>query len=324
MTARIMPGLGIRAGYASGESGWGDALNEDLLLLSAAVQLSVKSISTSLPGTGSTGDIYIVPVGDTDEGLIAVWDNGAWEMIPANRGWIAYVVDVGKHHMFNDTDWEIFRAELPPYSIADDGKVLTVDPTGALTWATPSGGGGVTVFTALTDTPADYTGQALKSVRVKADESGLEFTTPSGGGGGVTVFTALTDTPADYTGQALKSVRVKLDETGLEFTTPSSSPPFSSDVIVANYVVSEFDLSGNRLIGMNVGTANTVTIDSGMSNGEPLAIYQSGGGQTSIVAGAGVTLISADGALKLRTQYSTCTVMKIAADAYLVVGDLAV
>lgn len=282
MTARIMPGLGIRAGYASGESGWGDALNEDLLLLSAAVQLSVKSISTSLPGTGSTGDIYIVPVGDTDEGLIAVWDNGAWEMIPANRGWIAYVVDVGKHHMFNDTDWEIFRAELPPYSIADDGKVLTVDPTGALTWATPSGGGGVTVFTALTDTPADYTGQALKSVRVK------------------------------------------LDETGLEFTTPSSSPPFSSDVIVANYVVSEFDLSGNRLIGMNVGTANTVTIDSGMSNGEPLAIYQSGGGQTSIVAGAGVTLISADGALKLRTRYSTCTVMKIAADVYLVVGDLVV
>ncbi len=44
-----------------------------------------------------------------------------------------------------------------------------------------SGGGGATAFTGLTDVPSSYTGQASKVVSVKADVSGLEFTTPSGG-----------------------------------------------------------------------------------------------------------------------------------------------
>lgn len=35
-------------------------------------------------------------------------------------------------------------------------------------------------FTGLTDTPSTYTGQALKSVRVNAGETALEFSTPSG------------------------------------------------------------------------------------------------------------------------------------------------
>lgn len=53
---------------------------------------------------------------------------------------------------------------------------------------TPSGVdigiGEVTVgtFTGLTDTPEDYVGHASKTVTVKADESGLEFTIPAGGG----------------------------------------------------------------------------------------------------------------------------------------------
>jgi hypothetical protein len=37
------------------------------------------------------------------------------------------------------------------------------------------GGGGVTLFTALTDTPASYTGQAGKVLAVKVGEDGLEF-----------------------------------------------------------------------------------------------------------------------------------------------------
>lgn len=37
-------------------------------------------------------------------------------------------------------------------------------------------------FISLTDTPSSYSGQASKVVSVKADESGLEFTTPSSGG----------------------------------------------------------------------------------------------------------------------------------------------
>lgn len=45
-------------------------------------------------------------------------------------------------------------------------------------------------FTALTDTPAAYTGAAGKAVAVNAGETGLEFVTAGGGGGGV-VYTSL-------------------------------------------------------------------------------------------------------------------------------------
>mgnify|MGYP000399628992 FL=1 len=59
------------------------------------------------------------------------------------------------------------------------GRFLqTSGPAANPVWAV---GGGT--FLALTDTPDSYVGQANRSVRVKADESGLEFTT--GGGGGV-------------------------------------------------------------------------------------------------------------------------------------------
>jgi len=49
-------------------------------------------------------------------------------------------------------------------------------------------------FTDLADTPANYTGQAGKYVKVNAGETDLEFGTPAGGG----TYLELTDTPAAY------------------------------------------------------------------------------------------------------------------------------
>lgn len=46
-----------------------------------------------------------------------------------------------------------------------------------LTPISGGGGGGATIFTALTDVPASYSGQALKGVRVNIAETGLEFYT---------------------------------------------------------------------------------------------------------------------------------------------------
>lgn len=78
-----------------------------------------------------------------------------------------------------------------------------------------SGGSATTLFTALTDTPADYVGQSLKGVRVNSGETALEFyTSPPPG---ASVFTSLTDTPVNYTGQGLKGVRVNSGATALEF-----------------------------------------------------------------------------------------------------------
>ena len=57
------------------------------------------------------------------------------------------------------------------------------------------GGGGASAFISLTDAPSSYTGQANKVVSVKADESGLEFTTGGGGGSSVNIQTTITGIP---------------------------------------------------------------------------------------------------------------------------------
>jgi len=70
-------------------------------------------------------------------------------------------------------------------------------------------------FTDLDDTPANYTDQAGKYVKVNAGETALEFGIPDGGG--VTTFLELTDTPASYTGKAGEILRVG-DPSGVEFS----------------------------------------------------------------------------------------------------------
>lgn len=96
---------------------------------------------------------------------------------------------------------------------------LFCDGTNVVSIATTAGGGGAAVFTDLTDVPASYAGQANKVVKVKADETGLEYSTAAA----PTVFTGLTDAPASYTGQAGKVPIVNVGETGLEFGDPVST-----------------------------------------------------------------------------------------------------
>lgn len=80
------------------------------------------------------------------------------------------------------------------------------------------------------------------------------------------------------------------------------------------------------LVLQNSASANNVTVPDNTSApipiGASLMINNMGAGQTTIVAGAGVTLNSADGALKLRAQHSTATLIKIGINTWLLVGDL--
>lgn len=79
-----------------------------------------------------------------------------------------------------------FAAAAEKFTLATNDKFLIEDSAaaGAKKFVRKSnlpGGAGATLFTALTDTPASYAGQTLKSVRVNAGETALEFYTPSGG-----------------------------------------------------------------------------------------------------------------------------------------------
>jgi hypothetical protein len=78
-----------------------------------------------------------------------------------------------------------------------------------------------------------------------------------------------------------------------------------------------------KLIEMNVATANTLTINTGLfSAGNQVLISQYGAGQTSFVAGAGMTLRSDGGKLKIGTQYSLATLIFISATEAYITGNL--
>jgi len=79
--------------------------------------------------------------------------------------------DAGLITMASITDVEISSG-------LEDGAVLTYNEAGGIfEFLAPTGGGGSTTFLDLTDTPANYTGAALKYVRVNAGGTGVEFVT---------------------------------------------------------------------------------------------------------------------------------------------------
>ena len=81
-----------------------------------------------------------------------------------------------------------------------------------------------------------------------------------------------------------------------------------------------------KLVTMSVATANNFTIPPNSSVafgiGTQINIAQLGAGQTTIVAGAGVTLRSAGTKLKLAEQYAVATCVKTDTNTWFVVGNL--
>lgn len=115
MTERAMPGLGLRAFYDPGQANWGDTVSEDLRKLSVIVGAHVASRTTTLPVSGSAGDIYIVPPGGgmhADE--IAIWDGPAgledWVYLVPTVGCHVLVADEGANVQWTGSGWEAFAA----------------------------------------------------------------------------------------------------------------------------------------------------------------------------------------------------------------------
>ena len=81
-----------------------------------------------------------------------------------------------------------------------------------------------------------------------------------------------------------------------------------------------------KLVTMSNASANTITIPPNSSVaygiGTQINIAQLGAGNTSIVAGAGVTLNSDGAKLKLNAQYAVATCVKTDTNTWFVVGNL--
>lgn len=132
---------------------------------------------------------------------------------------------------------------------------------------------------------------------------------------------ALEDTPTTYgtAGQVLV-VNPTLD--GVEWADlPSTGIALSEDT-AADHVVTDADLAGNVALKCNSASANTVTVNTGLIGTEPLTVVQTGVGQTSFVAGSGVTINSLNGNLSITGQFGSATLIPDGADNYILIGAL--
>jgi hypothetical protein len=97
----------------------------------------------------------------------------------------------------------------------------------------------------------------------------------------------------------------------------------SIDTKIANYSLVLGDK--NKVIEMNVGSANTVTVPLNSAHAFPIGsqvtVTQYGAGKTQVVATGGVTVRATPGAY-LRAQYSTATLIKRGTDEWYLIGDL--
>ncbi len=129
--------------------------------------------------------------------------------------------------------------------------------------------------------------------------------------------------------------------TGSTGLTVSGSASFANDVIMNGVVRNRLNLSTQttnytlalgdegRLIFMASGGANIVTVPSSSTVNFPIGaqvmLTQSGSGQTRFTsASTGVTLLSANNALKIANRYSAATLIKTDANAWYLFGDITV
>jgi hypothetical protein len=108
----------------------------------------------------------------------------------------------------------------------------------------------------------------------------------------------------------------------------TNSIEFASSTLITNAQTSAYTLvlaDKDKLVEMSVGSANNLTVPLNSSQAFPIgtqiSILQTGSGQTTVVATGGVTINATPG-LKLRTQWSSATLIKRATDTWVLVGDL--
>lgn len=91
----------------------------------------------------------------------------------------------------------------------------------------------------------------------------------------------------------------------------------------ANYVLVLSDR--NKIVEMNASTANTLTVPDDatvtFATGTHITIIQTGAGQCTVTPGGGVTINATPGN-KLRAQWSGATLIKRAANTWVLIGDL--
>jgi len=146
------------------------------------------------------------------------------------------------------------------------------------------GGGGASSFLALSDTPASYTGEELKVVRVNAAGDALEFNAPSSGGNAQT---------ADPLSQFAPTTSLQLKDT-ISDETGSGALVFATSPTLVTPALG----TPSALVATNAtGTAAGLTAGNVTTNANLTGVVTSTGNATAIANGAISNAMLANGAV---------------------------
>ena len=126
---------------------------------------------------------------------------------------------------------------------------------------------------------------------------------------------------AHTAGAAVKHVLTSSDlnafEAGLNETIPLNTQTGTAYTVAASDAGDLITLINSSPITLTVPTNATIPF----AIGTQITIAQGGAGKVTVAGAVGVTINAADGYLNLRTQWSTGTLVKVATNAWILIGD---
>lgn len=301
MPSRTFPGIGLVGGWSSGEDGYGNAMNTNLIMLSTLCQMTALNVMESLPSTPADGEIYLLEATAAhNPGKIAIRDDGMWRYIQPVVGWECFVQANQTRYRFAGGGWIAIAtaAQIPPYSIAQANYILGVNLDGTgVRWQAP--------YEPTYEIPVFQLSDVGKQLEIGTDA-----------GGDATLKWAEKPLSLPVIPAGSKGKVAVVDQTGAALTYEEDG---KYKAVAPGYVAIDDDFTGRVILG---ATGN-ITIPANLTRGSTLTIVRMSTNEVEILAGSGVTLNVADGRKKLRSRYSAVSVVKTGNNSYVMFGDVA-
>ena len=183
-----------------------------------------------------------------------------------------------------------------------------------------------------TDLIFDADGDTSVQVEASADEDVIRFTTAGTERANVSASGFNIAGDLDVTGNLTvglnTDVEASIDAVEADVSTLQTDVTNINE-LQFSYQTASYALvlsDAGKAVQMTVASANNLTVPPNSSVAFPVGtqilVIQQGAGQTTIVAGAGVTLYSKDSNLKLSAQWCAATLIKANTDVWVILGDL--